>query len=458
MAPPGGYAATETAATKVEWTIPFICFLAYTFSVTTQRFSFAIFVIPAALVALLLDNVKWRFPSVLMYLGAFLLWGMLGYTTSQFPRETWDVVVEGIKIWLIVLAFVNAVRTPAQLRFFIIFYLACFAIYPVRGALMNYITGNAAFGRVAWNGVYANPNALAALMLLPLATVAALLKGERERWVRWAAMVGFVLIVAIIMVTQSRGAFLALSAGAGLAALGHRRRLRAMVVMGVMGIAVLLLAPAPLLERLSGLRNLTSNRLDQVDPEGSAFQRWEIWRVAGDVIADHPLTGVGMGAYPKVHERYARRGDYHPTARGERDSHNTFVTILAEMGWPGLILFTLCFLMPSIHIARQRRRIREVDPEGAERIRYLQLGQLAFFIAGIWGSLGYMTYPYLHLALTILVANDAEQRAGAAVRALADGRQPLPESAPVMPVGRRSLGSQARLHAPAGRRDGSAGL
>ena len=47
-------------------------------------------------------------------------------------------------------------------------------------------------------------------------------------------------------------------------------------------------------------------------------------------------------------------------------------------------------------IAKARKKL----PKAARQLGLLQLGIFAFMIAGIFGSLGYLIFLYLHLALT----------------------------------------------------------
>src|SRR5690606_40059475 len=45
----------------------------------------------------------------------------------------------------------NAIQSRAQLRFFVFWTLAMYALFPVRGTLFNFLFGIAEFGRYAWN-------------------------------------------------------------------------------------------------------------------------------------------------------------------------------------------------------------------------------------------------------------------------------------------------------------------
>src|SRR5690606_396077 len=160
-----------------------------------------------------------------------------------------------------------------------------------------------------------NPNDLAALTLLQLGMALALYLREPKGWPRIAALAGIVLLPFIILLTQSRGAFLAIAAFGLLTIAGQRRRLRSLAIVAVIGAVVAMAAPDSLWERVGGLRNATNTEnLQEVDSDGSAEQRYEIWKVARKIAREHPIIGVGVGAYPQAHLRYATGSEFNPIA------------------------------------------------------------------------------------------------------------------------------------------------
>src|SRR6185503_15538436 len=314
--------AAETRAPKllaqVKWTVPFVAFLAYMFAITTYRLPIGNLGMMVGLFGVAIQRDARRFAAPLLWLAAFLFWCAVGYVFTPYPVETWTVLIELVKLWAIVFVAVNALQSPQQIRFFTVFFLGCFALYPLRGAFFNYfLYQSTVFGRAIWNHVYSNPNDLAALALLQLGMAAGLLATERRGWVKRAALAGIIVLPLLVLMTQSRGGFLALIVFAATAAvaqwrqlraaMGMWRRLRVVAVVVCVFATVAFFAPNGVWERVAGLQHLTTTAtLDQVDREGSARQRFEIWRVAAKIIRDHPVTGVGVGAYPLAHAHYAR--------------------------------------------------------------------------------------------------------------------------------------------------------
>src|SRR5439155_25375577 len=119
----------------VQWTLTYVGFLGYVFASTTYRFAIGDVSIVCALLGLLLQKEPLRIPGLLKGRGLLILWSMVGYSMTQFPALVYARLEVVIKLWLIALVAANALRTREQLRFFLTFWLACFAFYPVRGAL-----------------------------------------------------------------------------------------------------------------------------------------------------------------------------------------------------------------------------------------------------------------------------------------------------------------------------------
>jgi O-antigen ligase len=177
---------------------------------------------------------------------------------------------------------------------------------------------------------------------------------------------------------------------------------RGKLLLGVAAIAVVayFAVPDSAWERLGTIKQATQQ--DQgvtVNDEGSARQRLEIWKVARTIVAENPLTGVGMGAYPNAHYVYAQRPIFDPTALGYRDTHSTYLNLMAETGIPGLIIFLTILAVTVVDTERTRRTSKASQPRRALQLYYMELGLLAYLIAGIWGSYGGIVLTYLYLAL-----------------------------------------------------------
>jgi len=290
--------------------------------------------------------------------------------------------------------------------------LLAFAIYPARGTLINYVTGNTLLGRAMWNKMYTNPNDLGAiaLLMLGLALAIATVKAQ-EVWVRRSAAALAAVTILIILLTQSRGVFIGLLIGFGLPLLARLRK-RPTKMAPVLGalVVIALLVPATSWHRLEGITTLsetvsapgkgsrppaTENRFDEM-ASISAAQRFEILKTGLAIFADHPITGVGIGCYPEGNALYA-------PLLGARDAHNTYVNLAAEMGLPGLILWLA--LVGSVLLKVRRRRAQLVADDRTIQTVWIERAAIGYLIAGFFGSYAGLTMFYLFLGTLWAAAN-----------------------------------------------------
>ena len=409
LAANGGAAAPTFA--DVEWTLPFIAYLVYVGTITTYRLPLGNLAMIVGLVGVALQRAPMRFPRLMIWFAAFLFWCAIGYVVTPYPDAVWERLTDYVKLWAVLLVGVNAIRSRAQIRLFIVFSLGCFALYPMRGAFFNYFFyKSSVLGRAIWQNAYSNPNDLAAFALLQVGMVTALLVREPKGWVRRAGFVGIALLPLLVLMTQSRGGFLALFVFAAIALGGQWRQLRRMIGpwgrlrLFVAACAVILavgfVAPRGVWERVRGLQHATTTeRLRDVDREGSARQRYEIWKVASKVFRENPIIGIGAGAYPFAHATYVRGEEFDQTAKGNRDSHSTYLTVLAESGIPGFVAFVGIVLSAVVAAERVRRRCKREAPRLGVPILLLELALLSFLTAGLFGSFAHVSFLYIHLGL-----------------------------------------------------------
>ena len=129
----------------------------FTFFLVTARFPsfFTELGIYLALLGLLLRPQEVSFPAPVRWATALVRWGVVTTVTAISPEMAYAALIELLKALVIFFVVMNALRTPQQLRSYILLFLVAFLIYPARGALQNYVTGNRYFGRALWNGIYA---------------------------------------------------------------------------------------------------------------------------------------------------------------------------------------------------------------------------------------------------------------------------------------------------------------
>jgi O-antigen ligase len=397
----------------VSWSITYVAFLVYIAVIITYRVPLAFAAMVTAMVGLAFQREKLTVPPPLICMGVFIGWAAVGYTVTSYPDEVWERLTIFLKLWLVALAAVNALRSSARIRFYLLFFLVCYAAYPLRGSILNYyVYHNTLMGRTIWNFVWNNPNDLASISVLVLSMLGAALIGERKWWLRAGLLAGATLIPFVILLTQSRGAFLAIAATLLLVLAQQKRRGQLIIRLALVIVLLNFVAPAGVTDRIRGLTKATDvGQLKEVDKEGSAEQRYEIWKIATKIIREHSLLGVGIGAYPWVHQIYALGDEFDPTGRGWRDTHSTFLNVTAETGIPGLLAFLTMLAVTLRYARRTRKRVRELAPRRAAQLFWLEHGLIAYLLAGIWGTYVQLPFLYLHLMLLWSVAALADRTA-----------------------------------------------
>ncbi len=197
---------------RLTYTPLFVLFTAYTFMILTYRAKGATIVMVLALVCVVLQRAVVRAPAFLWVFAAWVGWAGLSYALNPTAdAELWDALIEHGKLILIVLVAVNALRTPTQIRRYLLFVVVSFMVFPARSTLQNYVMGYTVFGRAVGPFIYANSNDLAAISLLVLGPAFALWASEKShRRLRWIGLGAAAALIVIVILTQSRGGLLGL--------------------------------------------------------------------------------------------------------------------------------------------------------------------------------------------------------------------------------------------------------
>jgi O-antigen ligase len=341
-----------------------------------------------AMVGLFLDRYKVRVPFPIWIYGAFVFWAFVASLASPYPEIALERVVDHLKLLVIMLVAVNALQTQGQVRFYLLFFLGCFVLFPVRGTLVG---GDDREGRVVWKYIYENSNDLATLCLIALGMALGLVFATPSRaLVRLGAGIGAVLLVIVMLLTQSRGALIGLlvGIGPGLVVLALKRPGRVLFFAGILALAVSLTVPANVWERMSNLTGASTIR--EADREGSAAERFEILKIAWRMFLDNPVLGVGLGVYPRENARYAPE-------IGRMDTHNTYMNLAAELGLPGLALW--CALVWSVLRYAYRRRRLAAPGELTTQQAWLERALWGYLVAAFVGTYVSLSFPYLILAV-----------------------------------------------------------
>lgn len=195
-----------------------------------------------------------------------------------------------------------------------------------------------------------------------IAAATALLIFVKRDWRRYVAVVAVLLTINMVVLTGSRGAFLALFLG-GVAIYVMRPRENSRVFytlafLGILGFGMV--ASESFWKRMQTMEAAV-NQEETLD--NSAEGRIVQMRAGIHMFAAHPL-GVGHRGFATLSPRYLDK--IYLTESGARSSHNTFISCLVEQGVPGAALYLIVWfwVMKSCLVARRwaiaRRPLLEV--------------------------------------------------------------------------------------------------
>jgi O-antigen ligase len=314
----------------------------------------------------------------------FLLAGLLSIPLAMSPVDAWETYTSTfVRCIIIFIVMVNVARTKARLMGLL--FLALFVgLWLSVGAINDYrlglavVEGYRAGGR--GSGIFGNSNEMALHLVTIVPIVVALVFATRSIVWKCAYSLSAVLMVAGIVVSYSRGAFVGLLVASALLVwkLGQRQRL----IIGILTVITiglfLLLVPGNYGTRILSIF------VPSLDPVGSSeARRAELLRSL-NVSLHHPLFGIGMGNYA--------------SQMSLRDvvTHNSYTQVSAEMGVAALVCYTMLVVTPF-------RRLGEIAREtfatrSSSQYFYLAVGLQAslgaYLVASFFASVAYYWYVY----------------------------------------------------------------
>lgn len=138
------------------------------------------------------------------------------------------------------------------------------------------------------------------------------------------------------------------------------------------------------------------------DDRGAAQTRIPLMQVAGAMIRDNPLLGVGLSSYETVQREYDKTND-RVTDDFDWPVHNIFLHIAAEAGIPAILLL---LLLTGLICHYAWPVLMQGDPLQRALVAGLYTGLFAFLVTGLkeLGSVGSSSFRMYALFLGLLIA------------------------------------------------------
>jgi putative inorganic carbon (HCO3(-)) transporter len=318
--------------------------------------------------------------------------GLLSIPLGDDPSMSFASYGEYLKVILIFVIMVNAMRDERRLRW-LIYLLLGISCYVSWVAFSKYSSGSFDYESFRVGGIggnmFVNPNDMALHLVTMVPLSVGLFLTSRNPIGKTLYLGCAVLMIIGIMVSYSRGGFVGLIAAAGWMLWRIRKNVSGLILGLVLLIPLLALAP-------SGM----GGRFDAILSEGeggSVSSRREELKRSLLVAARHPLVGVGMGNYRQRSTR-------------NQASHNAYTQIAAEMGFPAMIVYIL-FMTTSV---KRLRKIEAATSAVRRKSRYyylsvgLQGSLVGYMVCSFFASVAFLWYVYYLVAFSLCLARTFE--------------------------------------------------
>lgn len=283
------------------------------------------FIVAAFWVATILLEGRFRKPHLFHALALlFFLWNFVSIFWSLDTENTIQRIKTYSQIFLLMLIYWDIFQKPENLMAGLQAYVYGSYIL-VMSTIYNYIKGNVAVayeGRYSATGINANELTLILTIGLPIAMQLFFTAspGKKMRMLKFVNLAYVPLAMYSIVLTGSRTSLIAIIPfGLFMAGTQQVRFDRKVLTFAFFLISLLTLFPS-----------MPSSVIDRLGTIGKSIGmgdlggRLNLWREGIAVLAQHPILGVGSGAII--------------SSIGSA-VHNTFISIAAETGFIGLILF-----------------------------------------------------------------------------------------------------------------------
>ena len=241
------------------------------------------------------------------------------------------------------------------------------------------------------NALTGDPNHLGIELVIPLLVLAPIYlrleQGHRLK-LPLALLLAFLLVVELA--TLSRSGLLGLGTGLLVLAVPYRRKLLTADFLLPLGAVAAVLALV-LAARWDFFLQVLRTRID-TSANGTSTH-FDVYGFIPDVLASHPLFGLGLNNFSVYYEFVTGRTNFGP--------HSFYVATMVETGVVGTALF-VAFL---VYVFKRLKRLRAIGRTlGSARIRPLAWGMTAALVGTIASNAFYLTMSFYYFFAFAMLA------------------------------------------------------
>jgi O-antigen ligase len=271
------------------------------------------------------------FDSVQLLSLAFIFWLLISnpsaFLSTQADGRNWAVTY--FQLWFLLILTPKLFSDEKKQEHFILFFAVACSISAIYSIFEGQI-GSSIYTSVRAGGLSGQPNATARYLVTSVIFFEYFFSQYNKPFIKLFSLIGIIISGIAVFFTYSRTGILLLLLGIYLLfSLKKSRSLRANLVISTIFILIYFWLNS--IEIFSILKSISESIITGSNTIGLRYRIWDAgWRM----WLDHFFSGVGIGNYSKFLPYYSAEFENRPLV-----AHNTYLSILAETGFVGFIIF-----------------------------------------------------------------------------------------------------------------------
>lgn len=338
----------------------------------------------------------------IVILPMFMGWITLTTYNAEFPLAAWPKYDTAVKIILFSYFIPYALGSRRQIELFLWILVGSMGYFIMTAGAKSFLSGGgygldlvSDTGKVLW--AEGSTLATQAIALLPIFFYVGRhsLLGGQYRFFK-VILIGLAFASLMVLVgTEARTGIIALGVLVMLALAYSQSKLKAIVVVALLPIAVYPFVTDDWLARMNTMSNTAQ--------ESSAQGRVVVWRWTIDYVNERPLMGGGFNSYLANAGKlaaYRRSGEVEISQPQGKAFHNILIEVLGEHGYVGLLMY-LVIIGHTLLISR--RAYKRASEDWQRRLGLCVFMSTAVYCVGGM-FIGVAFYPWLYYMYGLAVA------------------------------------------------------
>jgi putative inorganic carbon (HCO3(-)) transporter len=224
---------------------------------------------------------------------------------------------------------------------------------------------------------------------------------ERRMLLKFLALLAVALVSLCVLLSYSRGGFLALIVALGAYFYYYPPRQWQLLLIVLAGLVLIAVAPPKYFDRILTLSEFfqprDTLRTNELSFRGRLSENLAAW----EMIKANPLFGVGLKSYNYLFPTYSKNLGLALVA-GEREAHNLYLEVTAETGLVGLTAFlTIIYVSYRTILTARREMLRHHQYEFAAMLVGFMAGLTGYLVAATFIHGAYPRYFYFLIGVAL---------------------------------------------------------